>query len=225
MIHNLALAINQLSDRRIQQLVLMSVATAIGVLVLLTVGSQFLLDLMADTGRVWLDWIVQIAGLGGALVLAWLLFPIIITTTIGLFLDRVVDAVEDRHYPDIPDVRSQSVSEVTTSAVRFALIAISLNVLALPFYLIPGANLPIFLSLNGYLLGREYFEQIAARRFSPTEVRLLCQRNRRRYWLAGVVLAAMLLVPLFNLIAPIVGIAFMQHNMHSWRLVPSAASS
>lgn len=222
MIRNVFLALNQLSDPRMLRLVLLSVVTAIVVLILLTAGSQFVLDRYANTGRTWLDWAVQIAGLGGAVVLAWFLFPILITMTIGLFLDNAINAVEIRHYSNLPAVRAQPLAEVVTSALRFAGVALALNVLVLPLYLIPAANLPVFLALNGYLLGREYFEQIAVRRLSPADARRLRQENRRRCWLAGVVLALMLLVPIFNLVAPIVGIAFMIHNMHTWRVLPLA---
>ncbi len=228
MLQNLLSALRQFDDRRIQKLLLLSIAVAIGVLIVLTIASQWLLDTFANTGWTWLNWIVQIAGLGGAAVLAYLLFPILMSAVIGLFLDQVIDAVEDRHYPGLIAVRQQPVGETIAGAIRFAAIALGANVLVLPLYLIPGANIPIFLALNGYLLGREYFEQIAVRRMPAREARSLRRRNQRRCWLAGIVLAVMLLIPFFNLVASIAGIAFMTLNMHKWKLfnsddIPSAA--
>jgi uncharacterized protein involved in cysteine biosynthesis len=41
----------------------------------------------------------------------------------------------------------------------------------------------------------------------------LRRRQRGRLWLAGVAIAGMLMVPVFNLIAPVVAIAFMVHLM------------
>jgi hypothetical protein len=84
-------------------------------------------------------------------------------------------------------------------------------VIVLPLYLIPGANLPVYLALNGYLLGREYFELVAGQRLPPREMRRLRREQRGRLWLAGVVIAAMLMIPGFNLVAPVVAIAFMVH--------------
>jgi CysZ protein len=52
------------------------------------------------------------------------------------------------------------------------LLSIALNLLALPIYaLIPLLNVVLFLGLNGYLFGREYFELIALRRLDPEETR------------------------------------------------------
>jgi CysZ protein len=46
--------------------------------------------------------------------------------------------------------------------LRLTVLTLLLNLLALPVYLLlPGINLFLFLALNGYLLGREYFEVVA----------------------------------------------------------------
>jgi uncharacterized protein involved in cysteine biosynthesis len=99
----------------------------------------------------------------------------------------------------------------TYAGARFVLVALLLNLVALPFYFLPGANLPIYLGLNGYLLGREYFELVAGQRLRLREVAQLRRQQRGRLWLAGVAIAAMLIVPVFNLVAPVVAIAFMVH--------------
>ena len=85
----------------------------------------------------------------------------------------------------------------------------------------PGANLLIYLALNGYLLGREYFETVAARRLPGAHGRPRCAAGcAARLWLAGVVIAALLAVPVFNLVAPVVAIAFMVHLLR--RVAPRA---
>jgi CysZ protein len=145
------------------------------------------------------------------LVLAWLLFPITVGLTLGLFAEEVVELVERRHYPELPKAPGMSLGAQVYTGVRFLIVALPLNLIALPLYLIPGANLPIYLALNGYLLGREYFELVAGQRLPLREVARLRREQRGRLWRAGVVTALMLLIPVFNLVAPVVAIAFMVH--------------
>ena len=81
----------------------------------------------------------------------------------------------------------------------------------MPLYLLPAANLVIYLALNGYLLGREYFELVAHQRLALGEARQQRRGQRGRLWLAGAAIAVMLMIPVFNLVAPVVAIAFMVH--------------
>ena len=94
--------------------------------------------------------------------------------------------------------------------MRFVTVGLLLNLIALPLYLLPVANLVIFLALNGYLLGREYFELVAHQRL-PLEEAAQRRGQRGRLWLAGAAIALMLIIPVFNLVAPVVAIAFMVH--------------
>jgi uncharacterized protein involved in cysteine biosynthesis len=89
--------------------------------------------------------------------------------------------------------------------------AIGVNFVALPFYLIWGADVPIFLIVNGYLLGREYFELVALRHVDRATVRMLQRTYRWRLLLAGVAIAGFAFVPLADLLTPVVATAFMLH--------------
>ncbi|MGZ8409550.1 MAG: EI24 domain-containing protein, partial [Hyphomicrobium sp.] len=75
----------------------------------------------------------------------------------------------------------------------------------------------VFYAVNGYLLGREYFELVALRRADIAEVRALRDVYRGRLFVAGVVVAVLLTVPIVNLLAPIVGTAAMVHLFEAWR--------
>ena len=83
----------------------------------------------------------------------------------------------------------------------------------------------IFLALNGYLVGREYFEVVAGRRLPPPAARALKKTIGGRLWLAGALVAIMLTIPVFNLVAPVVGTAFMVHLFERWRRDWQARSS
>jgi CysZ protein len=211
MIRALLLGLRQLADPATGRLLLRCVLLTLTTLVALIAGVAALLFGLDLTGYTWLDPILATAGSALVLVLAWLLFPIVVALTLGLFAEDVIRLVERRHYPDLPAAPGMSLAAQTYAGARFVLVALLLNLVALPFYLVPGANLPIYLGLNGYLLGREYFELVAGQRLGLREVAELRRRRRGRLWLAGVAIAAMLIIPVFNLIAPVVAIAFMVH--------------
>ena len=82
--------------------------------------------------------------------------------------------------------------------------------MALPAYFVPLLNLPVWLALNGYLVGREYAELVASRRLAPAMAARAAPRPPAGV-LAGrhAVIAFLLAVPLLNLVAPVVGAAFM----------------
>jgi uncharacterized protein involved in cysteine biosynthesis len=75
----------------------------------------------------------------------------------------------------------------------------------------------VFFTLNGYLLGREYFELVAQRRMTAEEAKALRRTRRVRVFLAGVVVAFLLTIPLVNLITPIIATAFMLHIYEGMR--------
>ena len=63
------------------------------------------------------------------------------------------------------------------TTLRLMGLTILLNLLALPVYLLaPGINVFVFLGLNGYLLGRAYFEVVALRRLDFKAARAVRQR-------------------------------------------------
>jgi CysZ protein len=211
MIRALLLGFRQLFDPTVQRLLLRCVLLTLATFVALIGAVSGLLFGLDLTGLSWLDPVLATAGSVAVLVLAWLLFPVTIGLTLGLFSERVVEAVERRYYPGLPAAPGMSLGAQVSTGGRFLLVALPLNVIALPLYLIPGANLPVYLALNGYVLGREYFELVAGQRLPSSEMARLRRDQRGRLWLAGVLIAAMLMVPGFNLIAPVVAIAFMVH--------------
>ena len=223
MIRALLLALRQLADPAVQRLLLRCVLLALATFVGLIGAVATLLFGLDLTGLSWLDPVLATAGSAVVLVLAWLLFPVSVGLILGLFAEEVVQLVERRHYPGLPKAPGMSLAAQAYTGVRFLLVALPLNLIALPLYLVPGANLPVYLALNGYLLGREYFELVAGQRLPLREVSRLRREQRGRLWLAGVVIALMLLVPIFNLVAPVVAIAFMVHLVTP--LVARAAGS
>jgi uncharacterized protein involved in cysteine biosynthesis len=176
--------------------------------------TEALVRAAGTTGYVLLDRALDVVGLAGTLVLAWFIYPTIIAAVLGFLLERVVEATEERYFPALPPAREQSLAEVAVYSVGFAALILALNVVVLPLYLVPGLNVPVYLILNGYLLGREYVELVLARRHRFGELGALRRRHKAQLWASGLVTALILLVPVVNLLAPVVGAAFATLRLH-----------
>lgn len=214
MLKDLWRAFNELKDPKVRQVLWLGLGLSLLTLLGLVLGINALLDWAAATGYAWLDYTVELLGVLGSLVVSWFLFPSFVVALSSLFLERVVDATEDRHYPALPPPREVAWHESGTAALRLLGTALLLNLLLLPLYFVPLVNLPLWLALNGYLVGREYFELVALRRLEPRLLPVLLRQQRLYFWAAGALIAFLLTVPLLNLVAPIVGASFMTHRFY-----------
>jgi uncharacterized protein involved in cysteine biosynthesis len=231
MIQGLTKAVAQLGDPDLRKIVWRAFALALLLFVVLWGLSWWLLDwagggLVAwlGTGGFWggaIETLVELGGLAAVLIASFLLFPAMIGLTQGVFLEDAAGVVEARHYPQLPQAHEQPILEGVRDGLSLALTTMILNVLILPVYVIlsivPPLNVILFYALNGYLLGREYFEVVAVRRLTHANVKALRRRHRGRLTAAGVVIAVLLTIPLVNLLAPVVATAFMVHVFEGLR--------
>ena len=164
------------------------------------------------------DWIVRLLFFTTLMSVTLLLYSGVVIAIIGLFLDRVADAVEARHFPNLLPAKPQKFSEIIIQGVKFVTVVIVLNIVALPiyavFFFLPPLNIAFFYLLNGYLIGREYFELVAFRRLEPIPARRLRKKSRGSLLISGIILTLLMTIPFVNLIAPIFGAAFMTHLFH-----------
>lgn len=216
MIRALILAFGQLSDPASRRVVWVGVLSATTTFALLATAVWWALFHTTLTGYGWVDNILDLLGGAAVLVLAWLLFPATAGTVSSLFLDEVVRQVERRHYPHLPPAPGSRFSEELITSLRFLLLVLAINIVALPLYfLIPGLNLLIFYTVNGYLLGREYFEMVAIRRLGRREAGILRRTKPLKPFLAGIAIAFLSTVPFVNLLTPVIASAFMVHVFQS----------
>jgi uncharacterized protein involved in cysteine biosynthesis len=78
-------------------------------------------------------------------------------------------------------------------------------------------NFFVFVGLNGYLLGHEYFEVIALRRLDPIEARAMRRRFTGTLLVGGMAIAGLFAVPVVNFVAPVLATAFMLHLFEGLR--------
>lgn len=162
----------------------------------------------------WAGWLTFIFGIlasiGLALALALLLSPVTAIIA-GLFLDDVAEVVEKRDYPNDPPGKAMPMGEAIVASIKFFGIVIVGNLIALMLLFIPGINIIAFFLVNGYLLGREFFEFAAMRFRSAEEAKLLRSRHSGTVFMAGLVIALFLAVPIVNLLTPLFAAGLMVH--------------
>jgi CysZ protein len=160
---------------------------------------------------VWVAPVVGVlAGLGIAVALILLVAPVTAMVA-GIFLDDIAEGVEHADYPADPPGRSVPALRSFVLAVKFLGIVILGNLAALLLLFVPLVNVAAFFLVNGYLLGREYFEFAAMRFRSEDEARELRRRHSATVFAAGLLIAALLAVPIVNLLTPAFAAAFMVH--------------
>ena len=208
-------AFAQLSDGRVLKVVLASSVLSILVYALLIAGSLWALGQVNFSSIPWLDTAADWGAGLLAVVIATLMFPGILSGVAGFFLETVADAVERRHYPDLPTAAPARWYDAAFAALRLASLTIALNLLLLPLYLLfvffPPLSLALYYAVNGKLLGREYFEIVALRHMDGATATELRRRNSGTIWRTGALTAGLLTIPGLNLIAPIIGTAAMVH--------------
>lgn len=216
-------AVAQISDPRFLRVLLLG----LGLTVLLLIG--FYLGFVALLGAILpgsfsLPWIGEIS-LTGA-VLGWIGLPVFLflsavlmvpvaSAFMGIFLEQVAQAVEDRHYPGLPPARAIGLIEGIVDSGKFLGVVVAVNLVALVGYLLLAPIAPIlFWLVNGYLLGREYGQLVALRRQDAAGAYAFRRAHSGRLFLAGVMMAVPLTIPVVNLLVPILGAASFTHLYH-----------
>jgi CysZ protein len=186
------------------------VGFTIALLALLIVGLEWTFSHLVH----WPDWIeTTIEWLGGlALVVGSIfLIPPVTSLIASLYLDDIAAEVERTNYPlDSPGKELPTLPAIGL-ALRFFLVVLAVNIVALFLLLVPGVNLIAFYIGNGYLLGREYFELAAMRHVPPAEAKKLRQANGLTVFLCGLIIAGIASVPILNFVTPLFATAFMVH--------------
>ncbi|HEX2726802.1 MAG TPA: sulfate transporter family protein [Beijerinckiaceae bacterium] len=149
---------------------------------------------------------------GAGLVIALVYFlPAVSALVAGYFLDDAAEIVERTDFAADPPGQPLPMGRALLYGLRFAGLALLVNLAALTLFFVPVVNVGVFFAANAYLLGREYFE-LAAGRFRPmSEAAAMRKAHHGTVLLAGAMTAALLLVPLLNLLTPLFGVALMVH--------------
>ena len=211
MISAISKAISQFSDPTFRSVILKSLMYSIGVLVLTFIVVLQLAGMIPTSDWEWVNTAVGFLSGIGAFIVAMFIFPLSMSAVIGIFLDDIADAVEAKHYPNDPESGDVPLWTSIWDSLKFFGVILLCNILALPLYLIPGINLFVYYILNGYLLSREFFQQVAVRHHEMKVVNTLRKIGSMELFLTGAVMAFGMTIPILNLFVPIIGTATMVH--------------
>lgn len=216
-------AVGQIGDPSFTRVLALGVGLTVALLVAFTSAVVWLLGrVLPETvalpfvGPVgWLDDLASGASILAVMVLSIFVMVPVASAFTSFFLDDVTDAVEAKHYPHLPQARRLGFWEGVADGASFLVTLVIANIVALVAYLLFAPLAPvIFLAMNGFLLGREYFQLIAARRLGREGAKALRDRHAVTIWLAGALMALPLLVPVVNLLVPVLGAATFTHLYH-----------
>lgn len=217
-------AIAQLPDPRFRSVLWRGIGLTIALLVGLYAGLLWLIEWLTaapitlpGVGEVtWIGDLLSWGSLGLIIVMSIFLMVPVASAITSLFLDEVAQAVEDKHFPTLPDVPHVTFWDGLRDSVNFMGVLIVANLFAFILYgLFPFAALFIFYALNGFLLGREYFTLAALRRVGRVRAKALRKEHQAKIWLAGCLMTVPLSFPLINLVIPILGAATFTHLYHA----------
>ena len=225
MIRAFFLSLGDLADGAILRIFAKSIALTLVAFVALGTGLWFATRWLVTNQLNWGETAGNLAAISGFLAMilfGWVLFRAIAIAVIWLFGDEIVVAIERRHYPTaLAGAQRVSIPRSLALGLESAGRALLVNLLIAPLYvllLVTGFGTPLlFYAANGWLLGADLGEMVAARHLSRAEMKAWRSATRWTRWDLGVLVAALLSVPLINLIAPILGAAMATHLFHGRR--------
>ena len=219
-------ALEQLLSPQFRSVLLKSIALALVLLLALGIGLHRVIAWLIGGGGGWLEtavganahgpinaleWVLTIAVGFGLAAGAIFLMPAVTSLVAGLYGDEIADLVEREYYPADAPGTAVPIGRALIEAVKAALLALVVYLVALPFLLIAGVGAIIFFLATAFLLGRVHFE-LAALRFHPVdEAKRLRKAYQGTVFLGGMLIAVFVSIPIVNLATPLFGTALMVH--------------
>ena len=217
-------ALIQMFSPPFRRVLLKSIGLGIILIVLMGIGLNRVFSWMATAGATWaeatagghtawqiLAWVVSIAATLGIVTGALFLMPAVTAFVGSFFVDEIAEGVEQTHYPADPVGRALPLGRALIEGIKFGLLAVVVYLCALPFVLFAGLGVVILFLANAYLLSREYFELAAMRFRPPGEAKAMRKANAIYVFLAGLIVAVFVSIPILNFATPVFAMAFMVH--------------
>jgi CysZ protein len=202
-------AFAQIFSPPFRRVMLKSLALTTAVLGLAGFGLDRLALSFIHVGPHWLGALIAILLALGVVVGMVLLAAPVTSLVAGFFVDEIAEIVEREIDPKAPPGRPVPLGPSILMGIRFGVLSVLVSMAVLTLTLFTGIGFLSFFILNGYLLGREYFELAAMRHVGRADARLLREDNMVAVFLAGVLVACFVAVPILNLLTPLFATAFM----------------
>jgi CysZ protein len=217
-------ALVQMFSPEFRRVLLKSIGLALVLNVLIGIGLNRVFSWMATSGATWaeatagghtawqiLAWVLSILATLGIITGALFLMPAVTAFVGSFFVDEIADEVEREHYPMEPPGTALPLMRATIEGLSTALLAVVVYLVAVPFLFVAGVGLVIMFLANAYLLSREYFLLAAMRFRPPAEAKAMRRAHRTAIFLAGLIIAMFVSIPIVNLATPLFAMAMMVH--------------
>ncbi len=220
MLRAFALSIGQLGDPPVLRVLAKSLGLTIIVFLALGGGGWWTARTVAHSyGAGGWSELAGVAAVFAAFLASWLLFRAVAIAVVGIFADEVVEAVEQRYYPaalalarPLPIMRGAAMG--IGSAARTILVNLALSPLYIALLVTGVGTAAAFLVVNGWLLGRDLGDMVAARHHPRAAMRDWRSGTRGGRFVLGLAGTALLVVPVVNLVAPVLAAAMATHWYH-----------
>jgi CysZ protein len=219
-------ALAQMFSPPFRRILLKAIGLALVLIVLIGIGLNRVFVWMASGSMAWaesnigavphtawsiLAWFLSVAATLGIVTGAVFLMPAVTAFVGSFFVDEIADEVERVHYPSGPPGRALPLGLALWEGIQTAVLAAIVYLFALPFLFFAGFGLVIMFLANAYLLSREYFLLAAMRFHPPAEARALRREHRVAVFMAGLLIALFVSIPVINLATPLFAMAMMVH--------------
>jgi CysZ protein len=217
-------ALIQMFSPPFRRVLLKSIGLGLILIVLIGIGLNRVFSWMAAGGAAWaeatagghtawqiLAWVLSIAATLGIITGALFLMPAVTAFVGSFFVDEIAEEVERTHYPMEPPGTALPLFRALIEGVNTALLAVVVYLLAVPLLFVAGLGLVIMFLANAYLLSREYFLLAAMRFRTPAEAKAMRRLHRSQIFLAGLLIAMFVSIPIVNLATPLFAMAMMVH--------------
>jgi uncharacterized protein involved in cysteine biosynthesis len=226
MLEDAAKALNQMLSPPLRAVLWKSIGLALGLIIVVGIALDRLLVYLLAAGGTSLEstfgpnahapvsilgWVLSIAAGLGIVAGSIFLMPAVTAFVASFFADEIADHVEREHYPTEQSGVPLPLSLAIGEGVKTALLAVVVYICALPFLLFAGFGAVLFFLATAWLLGREYFELAAMRFRPPSDAKAMRKRNAATVYVAGLLIALFVSIPVVNLATPLFAMALMVH--------------
>ena len=156
-------------------------------------------------------WGLSVAAGLGIVVGSVFLMPAVTAFVASFFADQIAEEVEREYYPADPPGVALPLWRALVEGGRTALLAVLVYVCAAALLIFVGFGAVVFFLATAWLLGRVYFDLAALRFRPPGEVAVMRKRNAGSVYLAGLLIAAFVSIPVVNLATPLFAMGLMVH--------------
>ncbi len=204
-------ALGQLDDPVIRKILLRSLGLTALAFLLLFAGGVW--GLHAAIGLL-LWWH---AGLLGGIAIALLIYLLFLPVAAGIavmFAEPIAATVEARWYPDLPPPAGASLAAQSWDGLALAGQVLLAHLVGLILAPLLGVGFLAGWAIAAWAMGRGLFMVVAMRRARRPTALGIYAAHRGRVLLHGALLTALAVVPVVNLLVPVLGIAMMIHLLH-----------